>query len=96
MRLAECPHLGCARENGDISLSLCARGEAIVGRNIEKDSVESLSLIESELNPSLLRRRPILIGLPLVQPVEVVDDVHLHVFEEVYDIIVFEGLSEKR
>src|SRR5215471_21769068 len=95
MRLTERLHLGRGRENRNIRLILCARSEALVGHNIKKDSIQSLSLIESELNAKLVRRCPILVGLSFVQSVEIVDDVYLRVFEHVYNVIVFEGLPEK-
>jgi hypothetical protein len=94
LSLAEFLYLGCGRKHGHIRISLGARSKAVVGHNIEEYSVENLSLIESQLNAGSLRRRPILVWLPLVQSVEVVDDVHLHVVEDVDHIIVFERLPE--
>src|ERR1017187_6965552 len=66
MRLTECLHLGCGHKNGNIGIFLRARSEALVGHNIKKNGVKSLSRIESELNANLVRRRPILVGLSFV------------------------------
>ncbi len=94
LRLAECLHVLLGAKKWNIAIILRDGCKTVIRRDVEKNNLQPLRIIKSELESLRLGCRPINIGHIFMQSVELVNDLHVQAFEDPNHLVVLELLSE--